>query len=257
MNSEPLMVAASSPEGAYDPKSVKEFDQAASTLRGVLQDLHCTSGTYTIVPSRRIRNNPKWARVSVRGESTSNRDRSFIVRIRPNDNEILWEYILTVPAGVSASILQDQIVSHGRRCAASAIVNPESVTDEPDFQQRGPAADLRPVTPASHPQPEPTTPSAENASPALKSINDLFQRMQSAIIRKEDREARSKAITKLINTEKKHIAEASARINSLENELLAIMHEDEQDGEYRQAAALVGTINALTNGHAQSQLQSQ
>ena len=250
----PLSVSVYSPPGAHEPKAERAFSAAATLLKGVLQDIFCTTGEYSLRPCRRIKPNAKWSRVTVRGESPHNKDQSFHVRICPGDTESAWEYILTTPRGVSAATLQEQLVSFDRRCRAIAVLNPEKQNDEMDFMAHAKVAELSPVekpqaSPESLPQPpadlEPCT--SQPVSPALKSIDDLFQRMRKAVLRKEGRDSRSKGINRAIDAERKKIIEAEARIVGLENELLAIMQEDEGDREYKEAEALVGTIKMLTS----------
>lgn len=243
MDSIALTVSVQSSPGAHEQRAERTFAQAATLLKGVLQDLYCTTGEYFIRPYRKIKANAKWSRVSVRGESTHNKDKSFYVRIRPDDGESSWEYVLTVPHGVSAAVLQEQLDSFDRRCrAVGALTSPAETPSEPFMQ----AAEVEASTPTCNATAVPKPP-ATNASPALKSIDDLFQRMRQAVLRKEDRDNRSKAISKAIDAERKKIVEAESRIRGLENDLLTLMQEDEGDREYKEAEALVGTIKALTS----------
>lgn len=244
MDSTPLTVQVVASPGAYGEESEKMFQSAATLLKGTLQDLHCTSGCYEITPIRKLRFNPKWARVSVRGESPCGKDRSFCVRIRPDDGDVVWEYTLTTPKGVSAVTLQEQLVSFARRCMAIAVLNPKPEDLVMVAGGHAKAAELKPVTPESHPQPEPPT---VNDSPSIRSIDQLFQRMRSAILRRDERSARSKAINRSIDAEKKKIVESESRIASLENELLAIMQEEESDSEVKGVDSLLGTLEALTH----------
>lgn len=230
METVPLGVVVSSNSGDYSAKMERVFADAAQLLKGILQDLHCTNGLFAIRPISQVKSSARWSRIHVRGESTHNRDSSFHVRIRPGDNATTWEYVLTVPSGMSAAVLQEQLRLFSERCKE---------TDTAQGEPEGEPAEAAPVVEDSPAVPTPEI--LPQTGPAAE-LGNLFQRIQSALVRKESRAERHAGITRAIDAERKKIEHAEARIARLEEDWLAVQQEDESDSESKEAEALLGTL---------------
>lgn len=94
----------------FDKMALRSFREAATQLRGLLQEMRCTRGHFTLRPMEQ----KTWksqSRVLVRGEEPHNRDRAFYIRLKPGDNGTAWDYVLIVPEDMSAKDLQSQITA--------------------------------------------------------------------------------------------------------------------------------------------------
>lgn len=200
---------------------LRAFRDAATHLKGVLQALHCSRGTFTLRPIEQRR----WMsqdRVLVRSIAPTRNDSSFEVRIRPGDNGSAWDYMLTVPSDMSATSLQQQMISFFEKQG----------TPLPKIDQHAPA---EPACPAA------TTPQAPAAEPETptQELGNLFSRLHAALMRKEQRDSEMAEL-------KTKIAAAKSLIEMAEARQLEIMDESEKDMEANEAQSLLASLRMFS-----------
>ncbi len=205
----------------FDKMALRNFRDAATQLRGLLQEMRCTRGHFTLRPIEQ----KTWksqARILVRGEEPHNRDRSFYIRLKPGDNGTTWDYVLSVPEDMSAKDLQSQLVAFIEKTQAGQ-------PDRPVGDEQPPVASA--AVPAS-PPPSPT-----------QELGNLFQRLHNALQRKEQRDSQ-------IADLQTRIREISVERERLEQSCLELIGESEQDKEAVDAQSLLATLRNFTQPQA-------
>ena len=248
----------------YNGAAIRDMQQAATHLKGVLQSCHCSRGVFLLRPSRQtqLRSN---TRMVVRDEDTENRDKSFTVRIRPGDNSSCWEYVLFVPQDMSAKTLQQQLIGFIKQQNGGKLPEEQETAMATSRTARSATAVASPPPdslnvmptvwpePKAPPQPVVQKPVAATASvppdqtpTPTQELETLFGRLSKALARKESREKEIARQGQMIDDLRERIAEAGRAIAAAEAMQLELMAEGERDTEATEAQALLATLKKFS-----------